>query len=85
MTLTEAATLGLTQCVSRLVAEGSNVNGYDCFGNGGGGPLVGACYKGHRGVVCLLINAGADVDLPDAKDFTPLMLAARGGHCVIAR
>ena len=85
MTLTVAATLGLTQCVSRLIAEGSNVNGYDSFGNGRGGPLVRACYKGHQGVVCLLVNAGADVNLPDEMDFTPLMAAASEGHCVVVR
>ena len=85
VTLTEAATLGRTQCVSRLIAEGSNVNGYDSFGNGGGGPLVGACNNGHELVASLLISAGADVDLPDEMDFTPLMAAAGVGHCVVVR
>jgi ankyrin repeat protein len=66
----EAATLG-----SRF----SHLSGY-LMDVEGVTPLIAAVEGGHFQTVRLLVQAGADVNRPDASGFTPLMGAARAGH-----
>ena len=46
--------------------------------------LTFACWKGHQGVVELLLVRKADIEHRTKKGFTPLMFAALGGHKEVA-
>ncbi|KAF7801674.1 ankyrin-3 [Senna tora] len=48
--------------------------------NAGFHALHCAARRGDLDAVKLLTNKGYDVNVPDGEDYTPLMLAARGGH-----
>jgi hypothetical protein len=48
-------------------------------------PLVAAAFRGHRGMVELLLEAGADVNLEAADHTTPLGAALNAGQEEIAR
>lgn len=39
-----------------------------------------ACRGGHDSIVQLLIKNGADVNLCDSKEFSPLTIASKLGH-----
>ena len=77
-----AARAGITEDVSRLLTEGSDIN---CQDSEGWTPLMWASDGGHEEVVRLLLEAGANVDQPSKKGFTPLMVAACKGQCGVAR
>ena len=51
----------------------------------GSTPLCIAAMKGHMNVIECLVDASADVDIPDDNGFTPLQLATIGGFVQIAR
>ena len=45
--------------------------------NGTGTPLISACRSGYRGIVKLLLEKGAKVDLANVRQgLTPLIIAA---------
>lgn len=69
--------------VSRLLAEGVDVNVWDRHGRN---ALTLACAAGHVAIVRRLLAAGAWVDpfQDDGVFMTPLMCAAEGGHLEIA-
>ena len=49
-------------------------------------PILGVCaLQGHTEMVALLIEFGADVNLPNSEGLTPLELAASRGHCDVVR
>ncbi|KAL7903775.1 hypothetical protein GGI35DRAFT_291694 [Trichoderma velutinum] len=50
--------------------------------NGNLTELIIASYYGHRAVVKLLVNRGADTEVKDTSGRTPLLLAAENGHDV---
>jgi ankyrin repeat protein len=53
-----------------LTQNNGNFNKKNCFGET---LLILAILEGSVSIVELLVNAGADIDLPDANGFTPLM------------
>lgn len=48
-------------------------------------PLANACYEGHTQCVYVLLEAGVDINVRDAKGRTPLHIAARHGKSEIIR
>lgn len=48
-------------------------------------PLIIACKNGHRDVVELLLNQGADIEWTDVRGNTPLIKACIRGHASIVR
>ena len=77
-----AAYNGDTALVSRLIAEGVDINVWDRHGRN---ALTLACERGHLEVVRLLVNSGAWVDPFEDYDgyMTPLMCAAQTGRIEI--
>jgi ankyrin repeat protein len=81
--LTDACREGKPEAVARLIAEGADVN--TCFGAGPPGdpkPLLWTVRparwtKGHRRVLELLLDAGAD---PKGGELSPIVCAAEQGH-----
>jgi ankyrin repeat protein len=53
--------------------------------DGGFTPLLEAARRGHEEVVSVLIDAGADVDVPDSYGVTPLMFSLISGAAKSAR
>jgi ankyrin repeat protein len=43
-------------------------------------PLMVSALKGHKEVVAILLDRGADIEAKDETDWTPLIYAARNGH-----
>ncbi|KAE9388108.1 ankyrin, partial [Gymnopus androsaceus JB14] len=54
-----------------------NVNAQDEYGDT---ALTQASQEGHCEIVKLLLNHGADKDIPGFKKYTPLIIAAENGH-----
>lgn len=48
-------------------------------------PISHAARLGHANIVCLLLDAGADIEYRDNEGQTPLVLAAQGNHLAAAR
>lgn len=46
-------------------------------------PLCFASSRGHEEITTALLNAGANVDAPDAEGRSPLQLASLGGHVAV--
>jgi ankyrin repeat protein len=76
--LADAARNGDTAAIRRLVADGADPNAPS--GGNGWTPLLHAIHKHQNASVAALIDAGADVNRPDAKRLTPLMMAAGYGY-----
>ncbi|MCD6030302.1 MAG: hypothetical protein K0S78_2476 [Thermomicrobiales bacterium] len=91
MELIEAARVGDTAAVERLLAEGASVFARDATGQT---ALIAAAWGNHLDAACALIEAGADVNVQDAAqessldsyNGTGLIRAAERGHFdVVAR
>lgn len=89
-----AAILGLDQAVIEILKTGEDINGY-CggemnslgrFSTCGGRPLIGAIIGGHDNTVRLLLENGANPNLPPnpskplSTDDTPIYMASYYGH-----
>ncbi|MEI9811481.1 MAG: ankyrin repeat domain-containing protein [Acidobacteriota bacterium] len=72
--LTEALVQGNRENVRRLLAAGASVNQSVSYGRFT--PLILAAMRGDALEIALMIDAGADVNAPDAAGNTPLMWAA---------
>jgi ankyrin repeat protein len=96
-----AATRNGAEMVRALIAKGANVNARARFNDwpsqitsepraqshpyGGLTPLLYAARGGCRGCVEALVNAGADVNLPNPEGVTPMMLALDNGNTDVAK
>ena len=78
----EAVKRGNRPAVRALLAQGTNPDARDRFGQTG---LMIAAYAGHDGIVEELVSAGARLDVVAKFGLTALMLAVVGGHPDIAR
>lgn len=78
--LAEACKIGDLAAVQRLVEEGAVIDQ-----SGIDGPLFLAAYHGHQTVVKWLLETGAEVDIRNSKNSTPLMAAAEQGRLECAR
>lgn len=77
-----AAEAGNVKEVSRLLADGADVN---AKGKDDDTPLYAAAYWGHKGVAELLIAKGADVNAVDKGGHTPLAYAIKNEHGSVAK
>lgn len=67
-----------TDTARRMIAAGADVNAsYDEELNR---PLIDACYQDREACVRMLVDAGADVNLPNKAGLTPLHGAVRSGN-----
>jgi hypothetical protein len=48
-------------------------------------PIFLASMSGHDAIVCLLLAASANPDVPDRERITPLMISCRSGHVSVVR
>jgi hypothetical protein len=81
--VTAAAYFGLETTVRALVVSGADLRALD---NDGAGPLHAAAYKGHVGIVRLLLDRGLGVnDAARADGMTPIAYAAVRGHLSVMR
>lgn len=82
--LIKAATKGDVKAVISLIDKGAEVNQ-----PGTDGPLFMAAYSGdsdaHRQVIEILLQKGAEVDIRNSVNCTPLMGAANAGHAGAAQ
>jgi serine/threonine protein kinase len=78
VSLYSVAEKGDVEAVKILLAFGADVNVKDQ--NNGRTPMSYAAGNGHSDVVKLLLQAGAEVDLPDEDGRTPMSYAAKNGH-----
>jgi ankyrin repeat protein len=89
MALRNAARNGQLERVKQLLAAGADVNAADWVQMSmqqlGETPLIAAADAGRSGVVQLLLEAGASIDLADYSGSTPLHSAARGGHLQVVQ
>lgn len=69
--------------VELLIERGAKINARRGYGHQT--PLYTAAGEGRADVVKLLINKGADVDLPNQEGFTPLCHAASANHLEVVR
>jgi uncharacterized protein len=76
--LTKAAANGQIEAVRFLLAKGASINQMDESGT----ALAHAAFRDHTGVMVLLMNEGADVNLGynGWTNLTPLIAATRGRH-----
>ncbi|XP_046670133.1 histone-lysine N-methyltransferase EHMT2 isoform X2 [Homalodisca vitripennis] len=80
----QAAKSGETEKIVHMLAAGLNPN--HVFREWGmGSALHAACHNGHLAVVHLLLQAGANTDVLDRDQNTPLMLACANGHNEIVK
>lgn len=85
--LVSTAVKGHTEVMEFLldVMSEVGVGGCDSLdGSLGETALTAACLYGRRGAVELLLGRGASARKPNSKSFTPLLCAAKGGHCLAA-
>lgn len=76
--LSKTADMGLTSFVQELISGGANL---DCKSRRKWvTPIWRAAKNGHKKIVKMLVDAGADVDLPSIHGSTPLMMAGYKGH-----
>lgn len=69
------------ETVQKLLREGISPNSYDEVT-----PLLSvASHCGVAAVVRILLEAGADPNLENGENFTPLMFAAQGGHLAVVQ
>ena len=68
----------------RMLKNGVNVNKKNKFGDRNV-PLHAACYKGHREIVDILLQHGANVDEANNSRDTPLCMACKNGHHEVAK
>jgi ankyrin repeat protein len=68
--------------VAQLISDGADIN---ATVNNGNTPLHQAAYRGHLGVVELLIVHGAEVNRRTNSGVTPLDWAKRNGHSAVVR
>ncbi|KAF4857780.1 Ankyrin repeat, PH and SEC7 domain containing protein secG [Colletotrichum siamense] len=64
------------KAINKLIREGAKVN---LQGRDGMAPLHCASIEGNVGIVSMLTEAGANIDLPDSSGKTPLLWAVRKG------
>ena len=80
-----SADSGSAPCTQLVIKRGINVNvttkksycGGDFIVNANVTPLMTACRRGHREVVEMLVNAGADVDIEDSDGYTALLYTVK--------
>ena len=87
--LRTAAKMGNIEGVKKAIADGANVNARDTSGNALNHATANRMPRahligGHKGIVELLIAAGADVNAKKFSGGTPLRYAATFGHKEIA-
>jgi ankyrin repeat protein len=82
ITLPIAAMLGDEETVSSLLAAGEAPDNQDCEGNT---ALHNAVERGYAEIARLLLEHGADAQLPSCCDETPLSIAASAGHTEVVR
>jgi ankyrin repeat protein len=70
-----AAAAGDWALCELLLAHGADINAQTDWHT----ALSLAAWREHEELACRLTEAGADVDLPDAGDYVPVILAAKGG------
>jgi ankyrin repeat protein len=75
--LIEAARLGDTASVKRLLAEGAGVSAQDAAGQT---ALIAAAWGNHLDTACALIAAGADVNVQDAAQESAYLIATSEGY-----
>jgi len=78
--LIEAVTAGNIEQVQALLDEGADVKGAM-----GQTALTEAAMEGHKAVIQVLLNAGAELNEKDNSGETALMWAAFGGHSDVVR
>ena len=81
--LLDAASIGNTSVVQRLISRRADVNIRD-ERNLGVTPLFLAAEKGHQEVVRLLLTKKANVNVVATDGYTPLLIAAETGHCGVS-
>ncbi|KAJ9659952.1 hypothetical protein H2198_002842 [Neophaeococcomyces mojaviensis] len=72
-----AASIGISEIVSLILARGADVNAY---GGLSGTTLNAASYHGHERVVQMLLEHGAHVDAPAGEYVSALQAASRYGY-----
>jgi hypothetical protein len=77
-TVAAAARAGDGPQIRQLVKEGHDPNAPS--GGNGWTPLLHAVHTHQNAAIAALIDAGADVNRPDGKSLTPLMMAAGYGY-----
>lgn len=66
--------------VKRLIAEGASINSSNADSYPHGPPLHFASFAGHLDIVKVLLDNGADPNLPNEFHDTPLIAASKEGH-----
>ena len=78
-----AARRGNSQCVRRLIQEGSNPEAIDMDGDQ---PIHVAALSGDTNILQILLDAGVDVDVPHGEyGDTPLMIAIRVQNLLVVK
>jgi ankyrin repeat protein len=77
MELIEAARVGDTAAVERLLAEGASVFARDATGQT---ALIAAAWGNHLDAACALIEAGADVNVQDAAQESAYLISTSEGY-----
>jgi hypothetical protein len=76
--LSKTADMGLTSFVEELIIGGANLDTKSR--KKWVTPIWRAARNGHKKIVKMLVDAGADVDIPSVHGSTPLMIAGYKGH-----
>lgn len=77
-----AAIAGDSATMSRLIADGLDIDGRDRYGQT---ALMLAAHHGHAELVHLLIAKGAQLDITAKYGLSALLLAVIGGHAEVAK